>query len=143
MSPEPRKGKARQTGSGNLESPESEGIPKQTFRDQESQWDSGDSEEARSLSGLAPFLVSEANQTREVVMKVRSTQTKLSSKGGRSVSVQAFEEEPFVGLLSKQEVCDMIKVDRMVGLGMRDHPEARFDCHTVTSKRVMVEGIVY
>ena len=57
--------------------------------------------------------------------------------------VQAFEEDPWSGLLSKQEICDMIKVDQMVGLGMRDHPEAMFDSHSVTSKRVILNGVVY
>ena len=143
MSPEQEKGKARQTGSGNLESPESRGIPKQTFRNQESQWDSGDSDRARSLSGLAPFSVSEANQTQGIETKMRSTQTKIGSKGGKSVMVQAFEDDPWGGLLSKQEICDLIKVDQMVGLGMRDQPEARYDSHSVTSKRVILNGVVY
>ena len=57
--------------------------------------------------------------------------------------VQAFEDDPWGGLLNKQEICDLIKVDQMVGLGMRDQPEARYDSHSVTSKRVILNGVVY
>ena len=143
MSPELEKGKARQTGSGILESSESEGIPKPILRNQESQWDSEDSDRARSLSGLSPFLVSEANQTHVIDSKDRMTQTKIGSKGGKSVMVQAFEDDPWGGLLSKQEICDLIKIDEMVGLGMRGQPDAVYNSHSLTSKRILMNGVVY
>ena len=49
------------------------------------------------------------------------------------VGIQAFEHEPWEGLLSRQEVCDLIEVEQFIGLGMRDRPGAVYDNHTVTS----------
>ena len=72
----------------------------------------------------------------------RSTQTK-HGKGGKSVGLQAFEEDPWGGLLSRQEICDLIEIDSMVGLGMKDQPEAKYHNHSVTSKRIMMSGVVY
>ena len=57
--------------------------------------------------------------------------------------VQAFEEDPWGGLLSKQEICDLINIDEMVGLGMRDQPEAVYNSHSLTSKRILMNGVVY
>ena len=71
------------------------------------------------------------------------TQTIDVKKDEHSIGVQAFEENPWEGLLSKQEVCELIEIENIVGLGMKDQPQAKYENHTITCKRVMSNGVVY
>ena len=41
------------------------------------------------------------------------------------MGIQAFEHEPWEGLLSREEVCDLIDVNKFIGLGMRERPEVQ------------------
>ena len=131
-------GQATQTGSGGSESEKSK------VRDYASQWDFEDSKRARSLSGLPPASISKAVQAERLQCNARDRSTQTShGKNNKSVCVQAFEEDPWAGLLSRQEVCDMIKVDNLVGLGYKERPQARYEDHSVTSKRLIMDGVVY
>ena len=60
-----------------------------------------------------------------------------------SVAVQAFEEDPLQGLLSKEEICELVEVDRLIGNGIKDCSESEYVDHTITCKRAVVDGIVY
>ena len=131
-------GQATQTGYGVSESEKSK------VRDYASQWDFEDSKRARSLSGLPPASISKAVQAEGVQCNARDRSTQTShGKNNKSVCVQAFEEDPWAGLLSRQEVCDMIKIDNLVGLGYKERPQARYEDHSVTSKRLIMDGVVY
>ena len=62
---------------------------------------------------------------------------------GVDFGAQAFEHDPLEGLLSRKEVCSLIRIDDLVGLGIKENPEATFDGHSVSSKRLVDKGIVY
>ena len=135
-------GQETQTGSGDS------GSEKPKVRNSTSQWDFEDSKRARSLSGLPPMSKPKAIQTEgyrssgNKIFRDRTTQTS-HGKSNKSVAVQAFEEDPWSGLLSRKEICEMVKVDDLVGLGYKEHPQATFEEHSTTSKRMIVEGVVY
>ena len=118
------------------------------MRNSTSQWDFEDSKRARSLSGLPPMSKSREVQTEGLrstgnpIFRDRTTQT-AHDKSNKSVSVQAFEEDPWSGLLSRQEICEMVKIEKLVGLGYKERPQARFEDHSITSKRMILEGVVY
>ena len=135
-------GQGTQTGSGDSESEKSK------VRDATSQWDFEDSKRARSLSGFPPASKPMAVQTEGLrssgnpIFRDRTTQTS-HGKSNKSVGLQAFEEDPWSGLLSRQEICEMVKIDKLVGLGYKERPQAKFEEHSVTSKRMILEGVVY
>ena len=52
-------------------------------------------------------------------------------------------KDPWQGLLSDEEVCSLINIEQIVGLGMSNKPEATLDSHSVTCKRVLSQGVVY
>ena len=59
------------------------------------------------------------------------------------VGIQAFHKEPFANMLSSEEVCDLVQVERFIGLGMKNFPKAAFIDHSISSKRALSDGIVY
>ena len=111
--------------------------------DKTTQWDSNDSKSSGSsfLSGTDT--------------SVRSTQTPCGKKGlvnfksqtldpiVTDVGIQAFHQEPFANMLSPEEVCDLVQVERFIGLGMKNSPKATFVEHSISSKRTLSDGIVY
>ena len=74
--------------------------------------------------------------------KAGSSQTPLPAKKA-DLAFQAFEGNPWQGLLSDVEVCKLIGTDKLIGLGISDRPEATLDNHKVTCKQVLSQGIVY
>ena len=74
--------------------------------------------------------------------KSGSSQTPLPAKKA-DLAFQAFEGNPWQGLLSDEEVCKPIGTDKLVGLGISDRPEVTLDNHKVTCKQVLSQGIVY
>ena len=106
------------------------------------QWNLQDSKSSGSSFLTCSETSSQATQVFDLVSRSSmGSQTVEPYKA--EVGVQAFEHEPWEGLLSRQEVCDLIDIDRFIGMGMRDQPGARYDNHTVTCKRVMSQGVVY
>ena len=107
------------------------------------QWDLQDAIRAGS------FLI-ERSETRSQATQIEFDLLKPCETGSQTIEpyavdfgAQAFEDEPFEGLLSRQEVCDLINVDRFIGLGMKDQPDAEYQNHTLISKRCMNQGVVY
>ena len=99
-------------------------------------------------SGTVPHLpsagTSKATQVCSVLgQKSASSQTLPRKIFNSEVGIQAFEEDPWQYLLSEDEVCDLIQIDQLVGLGGSSRPEARLDDHSITCKRVLSKGIIY
>ena len=77
------------------------------------------------------------------VLGLRSGSSQTPCIKSQDVSSQAFEEDPWQGLLTEDEVCDLIKVEQAVGLGIVGKPEAKFQEHDITCKRMLSNGIIY
>ena len=106
------------------------------------QWDLQDSKSSGSSFFSHSETVSQATQVSELVPS-NTTGSQTIEPYKVETGIQAFEHEPWEGLLSRQEVCELIDIDRFIGMGMRDQPGAEYDNHTVTCKRVMSQGVVY
>ena len=111
------------------------------------QWDSQDSKSSGSSFLPGSDTTSRATQADLSIKKKVSDRVSVKSQTMEPLteecSIQAFEQEPFEGLLSKQEVCDSIEVDRFIGLGMKGQPQATYENHSIMMKRVLDQGIVY
>ena len=107
------------------------------------QWDLRDAIRAGSFLIERSETRSQATQIEFDLLKACETGSQTIEPYSAEFGAQAFEEEPFEGLLSRQEVCDLINVDRFIGLGMKDQPEAEYHNHTLISKRCMNLGVVY
>ena len=62
--------------------------------------------------------------------KDKPSQTQASKQ--QDEVTQAFEEDPWQCLLSEDEVCDLIQVDQLVGLGIDDKPNAKLENHDIS-----------
>ena len=89
-----------------------------------------------------PISVPKATQLCSV-LGLRSGSSQTPCIKSQDVSSQAFEEDPWQGLLTEDEVCDLIKVEQAVGLGIVGKPEAKFQEHDITCKRMLSNGIIY
>ena len=111
------------------------------------QWDSRDSKSSGSSSLSNSWTSSCSTQTTESkkdkIVGQESVKTQTLEPLTEEMCVQAFENEPFVGLLSKQEVCESINIVNFIGLGMKDQPSASYQNHSVLMKRVLYQGVVY
>ena len=111
------------------------------------QWDSRDSKSSGSSFLSNSWTSSCSTQTSssksDKILCQESVKTQTLEPLTEEIGVQAFENEPFVGLLSKQEVCESINIENFIGLGMKDQPSASYQNHSVLMKRVLYQGVVY
>ena len=122
-------------------------VRTRTSLNKSTQWDSRDSKSSGSSFLSDSCTSSRATQTilskEDKVLNQTSVKSQTMEPLTEDFCIQAFEQEPFVGLLSKQEVCESIEVERFIGLGMKGQPQATYQNHSILMKRVLDQGIVY
>ena len=111
--------------------------------DHSTQWDSEDAKRAGFILSSPGNMTSQVSQESQVGVETASTAVQGRILDGVDVEIQAFEDNPLEGLLSRKEICSLIRIDDLVGSGIRENPEAIFDGHSISSKRVVDKGIVY
>ena len=141
LSPKVVVGKIEQQGSEFPEFAELGVLVKPEMSNKTVQFNSGNLKGLGSLSDSLPETANKATQISKVMVSSDSQATETASK--KSIGLQSFEEDPWQGLLSEDEVCQLIKVDTLIGHGIKEQPEALFESHSINSKRVMSKGIIY
>ena len=94
--------------------------------DKHTQWVLSDSKSSGSACLRAPDLISKAVQM-DFTLPQDNKRTQTPDPQVEHASVQAFDHEPYEGLLSQEEVVESLVIERFIGRGIKEKPLAKFE----------------